>query len=99
MQIALEDWTAIGAIALAAVLSCLSPSRPVHADDGANARVYEVVAPAVLVTASRLGPCGAAGTDRTEYPGAEGDCDEDQTRAASFDRALPPQLNERQLPR
>ena len=99
MQIALEDWTAIGTIALASLLSCLSASRPVQADDGANARVYEVVAPAVLVTASRLGPCRAAGTDRTEYPAAEGDCDEDPTRTASFDRPPLPQLNEKQLPR
>jgi len=98
MQIALEDWTAIGAIALASLLSCVSPSRPVQADDGANA-VYEVVAPAVLVTASRLGPCRAAGTDSTEYPGAAVDCDEDPTRTASFDRPPLPQLNEKQLPR
>jgi hypothetical protein len=99
MQIALEGWTAIGTIALASLLSCLSPSRPVQAGDDANAHVYEVVAPAVLVTASRLGPCRAAGTDRTEYPGAEGDCDEDPTRTASVDRSPLPQLNEKQLPR
>jgi hypothetical protein len=99
MQIALEDWTAIGAIALASLLSWVSPSRPVQADDGANARVYEVVAPAVLVTASRLGPCRAAGTDSTEYPGTAVDCDEDPTRTASLDPPPLPELNEKQLPR
>jgi hypothetical protein len=99
MRIALEDWTTIEAIALAALLSCLSPSRAVRADDGANARVYEVVAPAVLVTASRLGPCRAAGADTSEDPGAELDCDEDPTLTARLDRPPLPQLDEKRLPR
>jgi hypothetical protein len=100
MRITPEDWTALGTIALAALLSCLDPSRSVQAADGANARVYEVMAPAVLVTASRLGPC--RGT--TEYPGApdsdrDADCDEEPTRTASWERPPVPTLDEKRLPR
>jgi hypothetical protein len=100
MRIALEDWTATGTMALASLLSCLSPSQSVQAADGAGARVYEVVAPAVLVTASRLRPCrSAAETGTTAGSSRDADCDDQSTRTARLDQRPVPQLDEKALPR